>query len=300
MPAYIPAPCLRSHIPLEYKVPPRYREGTGRRCDIFSWKSLVLGFSFSPPVTELSLSLGVGIAPEQLFKGLGDSRGYFGLTRLELQAPRMGLGDLPQAVAIQALAGAVIHMSLLIHLSIPEDFVTESLLLHISLLPRLETLVIASTPLAHRLSGGECEGFPSLRSLDVPDEILLHRFLSYPVRNLESLRVKDIGQKSLPAVARKLPNLRQLSIGGQGFTSPEIFVLGACFQLEEISIIIQDPPGTNDLNLHQFRAMFRNLWSLTIVTRDPFSNVEFCHTRHRRDVADASWVVEANGVGRRT
>lgn len=244
------------------------------------------------------LSLGAGTSPAELVEALSDLQGCFRLARLEIRTPRMGLSDSSQA--IRALAGAVIHMSLLTHLSIPEDFVTEDLLLHISLLPRLEILVVSSTPLTHVLLGGECQGFPSLRSLDVPGESLLRRFLSYPIQDLETLRVRDLDQNTLPVVARKLPNLRQLSLEGRSFTSPEIFVLGACFQLEEVNITTQYPMGMDDLDIHRFRAMFQNLRSLTTTTRDPLSGVEVHYTRYRRDVAEASWAVEANGLGRGT
>jgi hypothetical protein len=251
----------------------------------------------NPSVTELSLSLGTGETPAELSKGLNDLQGYSKLTRLELWAPRFESGDLPRMVA-QTLAETVIHMSLLVHLSIPEVLATEYFLLHISLLPRLETLIISPTPLTHSLLGGECYGFPSLRSLDVPNESFLRRFLSYPVRDLDALRVRNLDRHALPLIARELSSLRRLSIfiKGSNFTPQEVFVLGACFRLEEIGIITQSPLGMNDSDLHRFRAMFRNLRSLSIAREDSPRTTGFHRTDHRRDDTNASRVVEENGV----
>ena len=204
------------------------------------------------------------MAPAESLKALRDLQGCFRLARLELWAPHLGVGDPSQVVAIQVLAGAVIQMSLLTSLSIPGGFVTDGLLLHISLLPLLETLVISSTPLVHSLLGGECYGFPSLRSLDVPNDNFLRRFLSYPIRGLETLRVRNLDQNTIPLVARKFPNLQRLSIGGEDFSSHKMFVLGGCFQLEEITVCAHRPLGMDDLDMHRFRAMFRNLRSLLI------------------------------------
>ena len=188
-------------------------------------------------------------------------------------------------------------MSLLTHLSIPENFVTEGLLLHVSLLPRLEELIVSPAPRVNALPGRECHGFASLRSLDIPNGTLLHRFLSYQVGGLEALRVGNLGSKSLPALARKLPNLLQLSIEGQKFTPQEMFVLGACFQLEEIAILTQCPLGMADLDLHRFRAMFRNLRSLSITTRDSSSCTELRRTTRRGTYPQASRVFETKGRG---
>jgi len=208
------------------------------------------------------------MTPKKVLEALGDLQGYFNLTQLTLRAPPLGFGDKQQMVAVHALSGAVIHMSLLTHLTLPENFVTESLLLHISLLPQLETLVISPTPLTNNLPGGGSHGFVSLRSLDVPTEKFLRRFLSYPILDLEILKVKGLGRDSLPVVARKFSGLRQMSIEGACFSSPEIFVLGACFQLEDIGITTQCPLGMDDLDIDRFRAMFRNLRSLSITIRD--------------------------------
>jgi len=207
--------------------------------------------------------------PTELLQALNDLQGYFKLTKLVLSAPQLKSDDLRQMVAVQALPGAVIHLSLLRHLSLPEVFVTESLLLHISLLPRLETLIISPTPVVSSLpGGGDCHGFVSLRSLEVPNESHLRRMLSYGIRDLETLKVRNISRHALPVVARQLQSLRELSIEGTSFASPEICILGACFQLEEIEVITKYPLGMDGPDQDRFRAMFRNLRSLSIVTRD--------------------------------
>lgn len=217
---------------------------------------------------ELSLSLGTEIPPTELFEALDDLQGCFKLTKMELSAPHLRLDALQRMAAVQALSGAVIHLSLLTHLSLPEDFITEGLLLHISLLPRLETLIISPTPVTNNLLGEGCHGFGSLRSLEVPNENYLRRMLSYGIRDLEALKVRNLSQHALPVIVRELRSLRQLSIEGPSFTSLEMFILGACFQLEEIEIFTRDPLGMEDLDLDRFRTMFRNLRSLSITMRD--------------------------------
>ena len=249
------------------------------------------------PRIELFLSLGAGTTPAKLFGALSDLRGYFRLTRLELRTPGLELDDSSRIVAIQALAGAVIHMSLLTYLSIPGNFATEALLLHISLLPRLRKLVISPASTTRSLHGREHPGFLSLRSLDIPDGNVLHLFLSYQILDLDTLKVKHLDPNSISIIARRLPNLRRLFIGGQSFSSPGIFVLGACFQLEEISISTQHSLGMDDLDLHRFRAMFRNLRSLSITIRGFSKGTELHHTTHSRGGTEAPWVVETNGAG---
>lgn len=228
-----------------------------------------------PSVQELSLSLGVGMTPTELFQALDDLQSCFKLTRLMIWAPHLGLGDDQRVVAVQALSGAVIHMSLLTHLSLPENIVTEGLLLHLSLLPRLETFKIYPTLSTNSLSGEVSYGFVSLRSLDVPNQKILQWFISYPMLDLEILKVRGLGRGSLPKIARKFSGLRQIYIEGASFGSPEIFVLGACFQLEEIEILTQRPLEMDDLDLDQFRTMFRNLRSLSIATRDDLDGIGF-------------------------
>ena len=208
------------------------------------------------------------MSPTELLEALKDLQGYSKLTRLRLSAPHSRLGDLQQMMAVQALSGAVIHLSLLTHLSLPEDFITEGLLLHVSLLPRLETFVISPTPVTNSLPGGDCHGFGSLRSLEVPNEIHLRRLLSYGIRDLETLKVRNLGRRSLPIIVRKLRSLRRVFIEGSSLTCPEIFILGACFQLEEIEILTHYPLDMEDLDLDRFRAMFQNLRSLSIAIRD--------------------------------
>jgi len=203
-----------------------------------------------------------------VLEALNDLQGYPNLKKLVLRAPPLGFGDKEQMVAVQALSGAIIEMSRLTDLTLPENFVTEGLLLHISLLPQLETLVISSTPLKNNLPGGGTHGFISLRSLDIPTEKLLRRFLSYPILDLEILKVNGLGRNALPIIARKFSGLRQMFIEGTCFSSSEIFVLGACFRLEDIGIITQRPMGMDDLDIDRFRAMFRNLRSLSITIRD--------------------------------
>ena len=163
-------------------------------------------------------------------------------------------------------------MSLLAHLSLPEALATEVLLLHISLLPRLETLTIYPVPTKNGIFGEESRGFVSLRSLDLPNEKLLNRFLSYPLRDLEILKARNLSRNSLQKLARNLTGLQKLCIEGSSFSLHEIFLLGACFQLEEIEIITQYPLEMDDLDLRRFRDMFRALRSLSITTQDPQSN----------------------------
>ena len=208
------------------------------------------------------------MTPTEKIEALNDLQGYLALKRLVVWAPHLELDDGQQMVAVQALSGSVIYMSLLTHLSLPENLVTETLLLHISLLPQLETFKVSPTPLASRLSANESHGFGSLRSLDVPSEKLLQRFLSYPISDLEILKAGGLSQRSLPMIARKLPDLREIHIEGAGFSSPEIFVLGACFRLEEIEILTQHPLEMENLDLDRFRSMFRNLRSLSIAIRN--------------------------------
>jgi hypothetical protein len=219
-------------------------------------------------VTELSLSLDAGMTPKKVSKALDDLRGQVGLTKMELRAPHLELDAWEQTVAVHSLSGAVIYMSLLSQLSLPEILVTETLILHISLLPQLEKLIVFPAPSENVFSGVESNGFASLRSLDIPNECLLRRFLSYSLQNLEALRVGNLGRKSLPGIARNLIGLRQLSIEGPSFSFPEILPLGACFCLEEINILTRYPLGMDGLDLHRFRAMFPNLRSLSIATRE--------------------------------
>lgn len=251
---------------------------------------------FPCPRTELFLSHGAGTTPAELLEALSDLRGYFGLTRLEFRAPDLNPDDPSQIVAIQALAGAVIHMTLLTCLSIPGSFVTEALLLHISLLPRLRELVIFPASMPCSLHGREHRGFISLRSLDIPNATFLRRFLSYSIQDLETLKVRDLDPDSITNIARKLPNLLHLDIKGQNFPSPKIFVLGACFQLEEIVISTQHPLGMDDSDLHRFRAMFRNLRSLSTTTWGFPGDVGPHRATHSREGTGASLAVETNGV----
>jgi len=205
---------------------------------------------------------------KESIKALHDLQGYFALKRLAVWAPHLGLDHWQQMVAVQALCGGVIQMSLLTHLFLPEDLVSETLLYHASLLPRLEKFKVSAAPLIKSLSAKGSHGFRSLRSLGVPNENLLLCFLSYSIPDLKVLKVRGMGQRSLVTLARRLPDLREVYIEGTGFSSPEIFVLGACFQLEEIEIRTQDPLEMEDLELDRFRAMFRNLCSLSIAIRD--------------------------------
>lgn len=217
-----------------------------------------------PSVQELTLSLEAGITQAGLIRALGDLQAYIGLGRLVLRAPHLRLGDSEQMVAVQTLSGVVIRMSLVTHLSLPGDLVTEYLLLHIALLPLLESFVVFPAPLMSDLSGEGSGGFGSLRLLDVPDANFLRRFSSYQNLDLETLKVGGLSRNSLSIIARNFAGLRRVSIEGTGFKSSEIFVLGACFQLEEIEILTQRPLGMDNEDLHQFRTMFRNLRSLSI------------------------------------
>jgi hypothetical protein len=200
-------------------------------------------------------------------KALNDLRGHFQLKRLELQAPRLEMDDRQRMVAVHALSGAVIQMSLLTHLSLSENLLTEISLLHISVLPTLETFVVFPAPPAGDLSGEGTLGFESLRSLDLPNETLLRRFLSYSLQDLEVLKVGNLGRDSLKLI-RGLTGLQFLRIEGPSFGPPEIFALGACFRLEGIEIQSCHPLGMDDSDLHRFRAMFQNLRSLSIVAQD--------------------------------
>lgn len=215
---------------------------------------------------ELSLSLDAGMTQEMVLEALKNLQGYFGLKKLELRAAYLEIDG--WTAAAHALSGAAIHMTMLASLSVPENFVTEILLLHISLLPHLEELsVLPATP-ANDLPGKQSNGFEPLLSLDVPNERLLQRFLCYAPQNLKTLKVANLGQNSLRKIARTLPGLQRLYVEGSSFGSPEIFVLGACFQLEEIEIHTDYALGMNGSDLRQFKSMFRNLRSLSIVPRD--------------------------------
>ena len=247
------------------------------------WLKEVTDSISRPSVKELSLSLEVEMAQGGLLRALGGLQAHFGLARLVLWAPHLRLGDREQMVAVQVLSGAVIQMSLLTHLSLPGDLVTEYLLSHIALLPLLESFAVSSTPLINNLSGEESNGFGSLRFLDVPDANFLRRFSSYRHLDLETLKVRGLCQDSLSVIARNFFGLREVSIEGTGFNLSEIFVLGACFQLEEIEIFTQCSLGMENVDLRQFRAMFRNLRSLSIKIGDWYND-----TNRRKDYAGAS------------
>lgn len=233
----------------------------------FSGDILYADLPSNPFVVELSVFFGAPITPKIMDKVLNDLQGCLWLTRLELRAPHLEANDWQRMVAVHALSGAVVQMSLLAHLALSENFVTEIFLLHISTLPRLETLTIFPAPLVDNLSGEESRGFNSLRSLDLPNEGLLRRFLSYPLQDLEALRVGNLGGNSLQLIARSLTGLQQLHIEGSSLSSPEIFALRACFRLEVVKICTDHPLEMDDLDLHRFRAMFRNLRSLSIEAR---------------------------------
>lgn len=168
----------------------------------------------------------------------------------------------------QTVSGAVIHMSLLTDLTLPESIVTEGLLLQLSLLPRLEALTISPAPPANDLSGRVPRGFAPLRALEIPNGNLLRWFASHPLLGLDSLKVAGLDGKALIVIARKFPNLRQISIEGASFGARDLLVMGACFQLEDIKITTQDPLGMDDVDLDRFRSMFRNLRDLSVVVRD--------------------------------
>ncbi|KAF9779985.1 hypothetical protein BJ322DRAFT_1023890 [Thelephora terrestris] len=119
------------------------------------------GFLSDPFAVDLSLYFDTKMTT---CKALDDLQGLFWLTRLEVQAPRLELDDWQRMVAVQALSGAVIQMSLLAYLSLPENLLTKNFLSHISILPRLETLVVFPAPLADDLLGEGSHGFGSLRS----------------------------------------------------------------------------------------------------------------------------------------
>lgn len=213
------------------------------------------------------------MSPGETSKALSDLQGHFELKRLELRAPRLELDNWRLTRAVHALPGVVIYMSLLTHLSLPESVMTEFLLLHISLLPRLQSLIIFPARITNNLFGKASDGFVSLRSLDVPNTKLLRPFLSYPLRGLEALKVGNLDRDSLPILSRKLTGLRQLHIESESFSLQEIFILGGCFQLEEIEVITQYPLEMGDLDRHRFRDMFRNLRFLSIVTRERCSRI---------------------------
>ena len=170
--------------------------------------------------------------PQLAITGIGSRRILISfsplVTRLEVRALRLGLGEPSQMAEIQGPARAVINMSLLAYLFIPEDFITEGLL-HLPLFPRT----------------GRSERRTSPSASILPDSGL---------RDSQSKRSRP---KLLPGRGPQLPYLRQPSAKRRRFTSPEISVLGARFQT-------QCPLGMDDLGLHRFRTMFRNLRSLTI------------------------------------
>ena len=170
--------------------------------------------------------------------------------------------------AAQALCGAVIQMSSLTQLSLPECVVTGGVLLQLSLLPRLEAITISPSPPTNKLSGEVSHGFPLIRSLEIPNETFLSWFASYPVLDLEILKAMGLGGKALRMIARKFPNLRQISIEGTSFDPRELWVMGACFQLEAIEISVKYPLEMDDLDLDRFRAMFPKLNTFSIVIRD--------------------------------
>lgn len=169
--------------------------------------------------------------PQLAITGIGSRRILIGfsplVTRLEVRALRLGLGESSQMAEIQGLARAVINMSLLAYLFIPGDFITEGLL-HLLLFPR---------------TGRSERRTPSASIL--------------PDSGLRDSQSKGPRPKLPPGRGPQLPYLRQPSAKRRRFTSPEISVLGARFQT-------QCPLGMDDLGLHRFRTMFRNLRSLTI------------------------------------
>ena len=205
------------------------------------------------------------MAPENISRALDALQGHFELKKLELRASDLRLDDWGQIVAVQVLSGVVIHMSLLTGLSLPENLVSEFLLLHISLLPRLETLTVSPASVTSNLFGEESHGFVSLRSLNVPNENLFCRFLLYTLRDLEVLKVGKLGRNSLQRLSRNLTSLKKIYIEDPGFSLQEISVLGACFRLEEIKIVSPSPLKIDGLHLHRFRDRFRNLRSFSIV-----------------------------------
>ena len=239
--------------------------------DIFKRYRTPIYFLTDPSVTEISLFFNPDTLPKRIYGTLGDLRGHFDLKRLVLQAPHLRLDEGRQMVAVRILVEAVIDMSLLIHLSVPETLVTDFFLLHVSLLPRLETLIVSPAPVTNNLFGEESHGFVSLRSLDLPDERLLRRLLYYPLQDLKILKVGGLGRSSLQKLCSNLTGLRQLSFEDANLDPQDIFMLGACFQLEDIKILTQYPWELGDLELHRFRGMFRNLRSLSVVTREPQS-----------------------------
>ena len=166
------------------------------------------------------------------------------------------------------LSGAVIHMSLLTNLSLPESLVTGGLLFHLSVLPQLEVLTISPAPPGNDLSGRVSRGFTSIRALEVPSEELLRWFATYPLPGLEALKVTGLDGRALVVIARKFSNLRQISIEGASLGSQDLSVLGACFQLEVIRVATRCSLGMDGKELDQFRAMFRNIRTLSIVTQD--------------------------------
>ena len=162
---------------------------------------------FTSNPLELSLSLDNGATSKAIIKALSDLHDHFMLKSLELRAPDLALDEWQQMVAVHTLSRTLIHMSLLTHLSLSGNFVTEVLLTHISLLPRLEMLIISPSPAMNNLPGKKSAGFSSLRTLSIPNKNLLRRFLSYPFQGLETLSVGNLGRDSLSEIARGLPCL---------------------------------------------------------------------------------------------
>ena len=106
---------------------------------------------FTSNPLELSLSLDNGATSKAIIKALSDLHDHFMLKSLELRASDLALDGWQQMVAVHTLSRTLIHMSLFTHLSLPGNFVTEVLLTHISLLPRLETLIISPSPAMNNL-----------------------------------------------------------------------------------------------------------------------------------------------------
>ena len=158
---------------------------------------------FTSNPLELSLSLDNGATPKAIIKALSDLYDHFMLKSLELRAPDLALDDWQQMVAVHTLSRTVIHISLLTHLSLPGNFVTEVLLTHIPPPPSGNTNNFSFSR-NEQPTRKKSAGFSSLRTLSIPNENLLRRFLSYPFQGLETLSVGNLGRDSLSEIARGL------------------------------------------------------------------------------------------------